>query len=66
MKIQGKRAIILSDTHLGARSNSIEWLDVMKDWFYEDFIVKIKEVYDPVIFLFIVVMSLIIDNPLIF
>ena len=42
-----KRAIIMSDTHLGARSNSVEWLDVMKDWFYQDFIPKVKENYRP-------------------
>jgi DNA repair exonuclease SbcCD nuclease subunit len=42
-----KRAIIISDTHLGARSNSVEWLDVMKDWFHEDFIPKVKENYRP-------------------
>jgi DNA repair exonuclease SbcCD nuclease subunit len=42
-----KRAIIISDTHLGARSNSVEWLDVMKDWFYQDFIPKVKENYRP-------------------
>jgi DNA repair exonuclease SbcCD nuclease subunit len=47
MEIIGKRAIIISDTHLGARSNSMEWLDMMKDWFYEDFIVKVKEIYQP-------------------
>ena len=42
-----KRAIIISDTHLGARSNSIEWLEVMRDWFYEDFLPKVKENYRP-------------------
>lgn len=42
-----KRAIIISDTHLGARSNSVEWLEVMKDWFYGDFIPKVKEQYQP-------------------
>lgn len=47
MEIQAKRAIIISDTHLGARSNSVEWLEVMKDWFYSDFIPKVKEIYQP-------------------
>lgn len=39
------RAFILSDSHFGARSNSIEWLDVMLEWFYSDFLVKIKREY---------------------
>ena len=47
MEIQAKRAIIISDTHLGARSNSVEWLEIMKDWFYSDFIPKVKEIYQP-------------------
>lgn len=47
MKIQAKRAIIISDTHFGARSNSVEWLDVMRDWFHNDFIPKVREVYQP-------------------
>ena len=47
MEIQAKRAIIISDTHLGARSNSVEWLEVMRDWFYSDFIPKVKEIYQP-------------------
>ena len=47
MKIEAKRAFIVSDTHLGARSNSVEWLDVMRDWFYQDFIPKAKENYRP-------------------
>jgi len=47
MKINAKRVIIVSDTHFGARSNSVEWLDVMRDWFHEDFIPKVKEIYQP-------------------
>jgi DNA repair exonuclease SbcCD nuclease subunit len=47
MEINAKRAFIISDTHLGARSNSVEWLDMMKDWFYSDFIPKAKENYRP-------------------
>lgn len=47
MEIKAKRAFIVSDTHFGARSNSIEWLDVMKDWFYSDFIPKVKSEYQP-------------------
>ena len=42
-----KRAFIISDTHLGARSNSIEWLGVMTDWFHEDFLPKVRKEYKP-------------------
>ena len=42
-----KRAFILSDTHFGARSNSIEWLEIMLDWFYSDFLIKVKSEYKP-------------------
>jgi DNA repair exonuclease SbcCD nuclease subunit len=47
MEIKANRAFIISDTHLGARSNSVEWLDVMKDWFHSDFIPKVKSEYKP-------------------
>jgi len=42
-----KRTFILSDSHFGARSNSAEWLEIMLDWFYSDFLVKIKNEYRP-------------------
>lgn len=47
MEIHAKRAFIVSDTHFGARSNSVEWIDEMMDWFYSDFIPKVKENYQP-------------------
>jgi DNA repair exonuclease SbcCD nuclease subunit len=47
MNINAKRAFIVSDTHFGARSNSVEWVDEMMDWFYSDFIPKVKENYQP-------------------
>jgi DNA repair exonuclease SbcCD nuclease subunit len=47
MNINAKRAFIISDTHLGARSNSVEWLDMMRDWFHSDFMPKVKELYKP-------------------
>jgi DNA repair exonuclease SbcCD nuclease subunit len=47
MKINANKAIIISDTHLGARSNSAEWLTTMTDWFREDFIPRAKELYEP-------------------
>lgn len=42
-----KRAFILSDSHFGARSNSVEWLEIMLDWFYSDFLIKVKKEYRP-------------------
>jgi DNA repair exonuclease SbcCD nuclease subunit len=42
-----KRAFIISDTHLGARSNSVEWIEMMTKWFYEDFIPKVKAEVKP-------------------
>ncbi len=47
MKINAKRAFIISDTHFGARSNSVEWITEMMNWFREDFIPKVKENYQP-------------------
>lgn len=47
MKINAKKAIIISDTHLGARSNSTEWLTTMTDWFRNDFMPRAKELYEP-------------------
>ena len=47
MEIKAKRAFIISDTHLGARSNSVEWLEVMRDWFYSDFLIKVQSEYRP-------------------
>jgi DNA repair exonuclease SbcCD nuclease subunit len=37
-----KRAFILSDTHFGVRNGSIEWLDIMKEYFQDFFIPLIK------------------------
>jgi len=40
-----KRFFILSDTHFGVRSNSVEWLEIQRDYFYNWFIPMIKENY---------------------
>ena len=40
-----KRAWIISDTHFGARNNSVEWLDRMTEYFEDYFIPKVKENY---------------------
>jgi DNA repair exonuclease SbcCD nuclease subunit len=45
MEIKANRAFIISDTHFGARSNSVEWIDEMIDWFHSDFIPRVKENY---------------------
>ena len=47
MEINAKRAFIVSDTHFGARSNSVEWVDEMMDWFDNDFIPRVKSEYKP-------------------
>lgn len=45
MKINAKRAFVLSDSHFGARSNSNEWLELILKYFYEDFLPTIKKQY---------------------
>lgn len=47
MNINAKRAFIVSDTHFGARSNSVEWVEEMIDWFRSDFIPRVKSEYKP-------------------
>jgi DNA repair exonuclease SbcCD nuclease subunit len=42
---KAKRAWIISDTHFGARNNSVEWLDRMTLYFEEFFIPHVKENY---------------------
>ena len=37
-----KRAWMITDTHLGVRNNSIEWLDIMKEYFQNFFIQLLK------------------------
>ena len=41
------RAFLISDTHLGVRANSTEWLTYIKAWFYEDFIPTVKANWKP-------------------
>lgn len=42
-----KRFFIISDTHFGVRSNSIEWMEIQKDYFKSWFIPHIKKMYKP-------------------
>ena len=37
-----KRSWILADTHLGVRNSSIEWLEIMKEYFHDFFIPLLK------------------------
>lgn len=41
------KIFIVTDTHFGARGNSIEWLDTMMDYFENDFIPSIKNKIGP-------------------
>ncbi len=34
---------MITDTHLGVRNNSIEWLDIMREYFYDFFIPLLKK-----------------------
>lgn len=45
MKINAKRAFLVTDSHFGARSNSNEWLELILDYFYNDFIPRVKAEY---------------------
>jgi len=45
--IKAKRVWIISDSHFGARNNSVEWLDRMIGYFEEYFIPMVKENYKP-------------------
>jgi DNA repair exonuclease SbcCD nuclease subunit len=47
MKIDAKRIWLVSDTHLGVRSNSREWMDNIESYFREFFMPTIKKHYQP-------------------
>ena len=38
-----KRAFCIGDTHLGVRNGSVEWLDIMKEYFYGFFIPLLRK-----------------------
>ena len=42
-----KRVWVLGDLHFGVRSNSLEWLNIQKDFFENLFIPTLKEHYRP-------------------
>jgi DNA repair exonuclease SbcCD nuclease subunit len=45
MKIEAKRIWLVSDTHLGVRSNSREWMENIESYFRDFFIPTVKENY---------------------
>jgi DNA repair exonuclease SbcCD nuclease subunit len=47
MKIEAKRIWLISDTHLGVRSNSKEWMENIEKYFYDFFIPLLKKHYRP-------------------
>lgn len=42
-----KRIFMISDTHLGCRSNSVLWLNIIEDYFFNFFIPFVKKEYKP-------------------
>ncbi len=42
-----KRFIIISDTHFGVRSNSVEWMEIQRDYFVNWFIPMLKKISKP-------------------
>jgi len=40
-----KRIFMISDTHLGCRSNSVMWLEIIRNYFFEFFIPLVKKEY---------------------
>jgi DNA repair exonuclease SbcCD nuclease subunit len=44
-KIEANRIWLISDTHLGVRSNSREWMDNIESWFRNHFIPILKDHY---------------------
>lgn len=43
IKTEIKRVWLLADLHFGVRTNSLEWLEIHKDYFYNFFIPMLKE-----------------------
>jgi DNA repair exonuclease SbcCD nuclease subunit len=42
-----RRVFFLGDTHFGVRNSSNEWIDIMRDYFYDWFIPTVKKNYQP-------------------
>lgn len=46
-KINGKRIFFITDTHLGVRNNSEDWIKIQRDYFFNSFIPLVKKNYKP-------------------
>jgi len=44
---QAKRVWFITDTHLGVRNNSNEWIEIMEDYFFKWFFPLIRDNYQP-------------------
>lgn len=42
-----KRAWFVTDTHFGVRANSVEWMEIQRDYFYNFFIPLVRKHYRP-------------------
>ncbi len=42
-----KRVWFITDTHFGVRANSVEWMDIQHDYFYNFFIPLVRQHYQP-------------------
>ena len=47
MKVDAKRIWLITDTHFGVRSNSREWMDIIDDFFKNEFIPTLRKNYRP-------------------
>ena len=47
LNIEAKRIFLISDTHLGVRSNSREWMDIIEDFFRNNLIPLLKKEAKP-------------------
>ena len=45
-----KRIWMVSDSHLGCRSNSVLWLKIIEDYFFEFFIPLVKKEYKKILY----------------
>lgn len=45
--VKGKRVWFITDTHLGIRNNSNDWIDLIRDYFFNWFFPLVRENYKP-------------------
>ena len=46
-KVNARRIFFITDTHLGVRNNSEEWINIQRDYFFNWFIPLVKKNYRP-------------------